>query len=511
MLSGIKTKFAAWLLDGLQGDGLDAQTRGSGPVPIQQALNPFAFGQDPTLAGFRRLSSKGQGSMDQAMLRDLPLMTHERMQEVAYYLYLTNDLAQWWITTLTAYVVGDGVTLACEDERSLAVAQSFWTDPVNAWPRKLPAKVRELALYGEQCWPLFAAPGTGRVRLGYLDPTLIQEVVLDPDNAEQAIGVVTKKWSGYAEMPERRYRVRLPIAEAELTRPAQRLREHFGDGEVSYYAINKVSNGSRGWSDLLAKADWLDGYEQFMFQRLERADLANRVVWDMTLTGMTQAQIEEFQKSFALPKPGGVHVHNEKVTLEAKAPDLKASDAAEDARLFRNHCLSPMPEHWYGGGGDVNRAAATEMDEPTYKRFKLRQQEVKAIVEEQLACAVREAKLAGMLEQSASEDIKALFPEMVKADLGQLATAAQSVSAAISQQRAEGTITKAEARQIFAVAVKPIGVELPERTDAELAALAADEDVAAETVDYRETSGTGETRGTGGTSQRDPSRVSRAG
>ena len=75
----------------------------------------------------------------------------------------------------------------------------------------------------------------------------------------------------------------------------------------------------------------------------------------------TPEQIADYMKTFQLPPPGGHFIHNEKVELEMKAPNLNASDAERDARMFKHQAISPAPEHWYGGGGDVNRATAGEM------------------------------------------------------------------------------------------------------------------------------------------------------
>ncbi|WP_447978091.1 hypothetical protein [Candidatus Nitrospira bockiana] len=449
------------------------------PARAEQTLSPFAALQDPSLYGFRRLTGAGQDNP-----RDLPVMTQERMQQVAYFLYLTNPMAQWSIEMMKDYLLGEGVTLKAEDEATQAVVEAFWSDPVNQWDLKLENKVRELAIYGEQCWPAFVAPGTGRVRLGYLDPCLIDTVVLDPDNAEQAIGVITRKQEGLFNIPERRYRVILDLTEEELMPAAQRLRAQFTDGECFYFAINKVSNGSRGISDLMAKADWLDGYEQFLFQRLERADLANRIVFDLTLQGFTQEQITAFMKGFQLPKPGGVHAHNEKVTLEPKAPDLKASDASVDARLFKHQALAGYPEHWYGGGGDVNRATAGEMDEPTFKRFQSRQKFVKAMVLQTVRYQIRMAKQMGALAQAANETVAVIFPEMVRADLSKVGSIVQQAAAAVSVMLRDTLITKAEARTILTVVVKALGVELKEMSDKELAVLAQDETFRDAAQDY---------------------------
>lgn len=463
------------------------QALGGTPAPAQvqaqQALPmlPAAFGGDPTLYGFRRLTGSGQ---DVAALRDLPLPTQDRMQELAYYLYLTNPMAKWLVNMQRAYIVGGGVTLKAEDPDVQAVLDGWWKDPVNNWPKKLPNKVRELGLYGEQCYPAFTAPGTGRVRLGYLDPTLIQEVILDPDNAEQPIGVITKQQTGVLTLPERRYRVIIPITEEELTPAAQRLRELFTDGECFYFAVNKVSNGSRGISDLLDKADWLDGYEQFLFQRLERGDLMNRIIFDLELQGFTQPQIDEFKKGFALPRPGGVHFHNEKVKLNATAPDLKANDAQTDARQFKHQAIAGFPEHWYGGGGDVNRATAGEMDEPTFKLLHDRQLDIKCLIEECGQHQIRQAKAVGVLKQTAPESFQASFPEMVTADLTKIGAVLVQVSQALAPMLLQRLLSKAEARTIFAVTVKALGVDLAELDEAALAQLGTDADFEAAAEDY---------------------------
>ncbi len=345
------------------------------PATAQQSILPASFGGDPSMAGYRRFS----GNNGQSALRDLPLPTHERAQQIAYFLYLTNPMAQWSVNIQTAYVVGEGASVLSsgDDEDVQAVLDAWWGDEQNDWDLKLDQKVRELGLYGEQCWPCFTAEGTGRVRLGYLDPFLIEEVVLSPDDAEQPIGVITKRYAiDGAEIPQRRLKVVTALSDEELGAAARRLRDRFADGECFYYAVNKVSNGSRGWSDLLARADWLDGYEQFMFQRLERADLGNRVVADIELQGMTPDQVAAYAKAFIAPKPGGHFFHNEKVKYTITSPDLHASDAAADARLFKHQAISGLPEHWYGGGGDVNRACHDMETETLTERGWLRYHEI---------------------------------------------------------------------------------------------------------------------------------------
>ena len=446
----------------------------------QAVAAPFGLA-DPSLYGFRRLT----GRENQAALRDLPLPTHERMQDIAYWLYLANPMAQWFVNTQAAYVAGDGVTLSSKDEQVQEVLDTFWEDSTNAWEASLEDYVRELGMYGEQCWPVFISPGTGLVRLGYLDPCLIEEVVIDPENAKQAIGVVTKDNYQGIRTGQRRYKTALLIPEDELTPAAQDERRKFTDGACFYFAVNKVSNGSRGWSDLLCKADWMDGYEQFLFQRLERSDLGNRVVSDVTMTGATPEQIDAYMKTFS-PATGRRFIHNEKIELEMKAPNMNASDAEHDARMFKHQAISPAPEHWYGGGGDVNRATAGEMDEATYKVFKQRQNKVKAFIKTVARYQVQQAKRVGALPQAAEETFDVQMPEMVKADLTKLSGSAQATSNSVSAMLQQGLINKEEGRKIYAVAIKPMGIELEDKKNDELEAEAAERDLNDASADYRQ-------------------------
>jgi hypothetical protein len=83
--------------------------------------------------------------------------------------------------------------------------------------------VRELSLYGEQCYPTFVNEIDGFVRLGYLDPAMIETVVMDPDNPEQPIGIVTCK----DKKGEYRYRVIVNGPENMFTARTQAIRATF--------------------------------------------------------------------------------------------------------------------------------------------------------------------------------------------------------------------------------------------------------------------------------------------
>lgn len=394
--------------------------------------------------------------------RDLTPLTQARMQKIAAWLWESNPLANRLIELPVAYLLAEGVRLTCSDEEHQRVLDAFWRDPINNFALKLPEKVRELALFGEQCYPVFVNEVSGFVRLGYLDPALIETVVVDPDNPSQPIGVVTvKDRKGQA----RRLRIIINGPEDMFTARTQQIRASFTDGECFYYRVNNLSAGKRGRSDLLHQADWMDGYDQFLFGELDRAKYMRAFFWDVTLRNATAEQVAERARQISAPAPASVRVHNDSEEWKAEAPDLKAQDSADHARLFRNHILggATMPEHWFGGGGDVNRAAAAEMGEPTFKIYSMRQGLWKLILEDIGRYVLRRAALAAGGAEPDWEDeawkVQAVFPELTARDTSKWAAALQQVAAALVGTVAAGLLTEATAVRLLGAIAGRLGVE----------------------------------------------------
>ena len=109
--------------------------------------------------------------------------------EVAYFLWKTNPLANWIIEVVTAFVSAKGLPVSCDNDDVKKVLEDFWYDPVNRMDIHWENFVRELGIYGEQCWPVFVAQQTGRVRMGYIDPALIRNVYADPHNVKIKVGL----------------------------------------------------------------------------------------------------------------------------------------------------------------------------------------------------------------------------------------------------------------------------------------------------------------------------------
>ncbi len=455
----------------------------AGATPDQPARLLEAAGStiDPDEASWRPLTGDA--------MRDLNLITQEHMLRVAHWLWEQNPLANWIIEVKVAFLFAEGVQLAIAGtddaaKENQATLDKFWRDPTNEMALKLPKKARELAMFGEQVWPAFVREEDGRVKLGYIDPKLIGQVVKDPDNSEQTIGIITKR---DRKGEYRKYRVIVNGPETEFTQRTQAIRATFTDGECFYFSVNDLSAGTRGRSDLLAVADWLDIYDQFLFGESDRAKMLRALVWDLEVKNADANKVKARSKEFALPSSGGVYVHNDAEKLEPKTPKLEAADTSTAARMLRNHILGGqgLPEHWFGGGGDVNRAAAKEMDEPTFKLLAMRQGTWKHILE-MLGRYVllKKAEADGKgdeLDWSKPENtVQAIFPELVSADITKYAQAVQQLVVGCALAIDKGLMQQKTAVQLVAAVASRLGVEIDaekelEAAKAELAARRAED------------------------------------
>src|SRR3990172_1520433 len=128
------------------------------------------------IGGVSRDPGEGFRSLTQSE-RELTPLSQERMIEIAHWLVETNPIARRIIRVFRDFLAGEGISWVAKDDKVDAVILKFWDDPVNNFSRKLPQKIQQLFQYGEQCYPAFVSENAGNVRLGYVDPANLKEVV----------------------------------------------------------------------------------------------------------------------------------------------------------------------------------------------------------------------------------------------------------------------------------------------------------------------------------------------
>ena len=413
--------------------------------------------------GFRRITQTE---------KDFSPPAHDRHLRIAYNLYVTNPMAHRIVEIVKDFVIGDGASYQAKDERVRKVLDRFWNDPVNHLDIKQFNKVMELGLYGEQIYPVFVNGFNGRVRLGYIDPFNVEQVVPDPGNPEVIRSVVLKTGR------ELVVKERDPATGRVSTVPKKELRVIHVDGnprsrsygrlvgDCFYFAVNRVSNATRGFSDLTHLLDWIDIYDQLLFAHMERLNYLRAFVWDVMLEGAGKEELRLKKKELQMnpPKAGAWMVHNEKEKWTAVTPDLKATEHTEEEKKVRAFILggAGIPPHWFGEGEDVNRATALAMDTPVFRMLKARQRYVRFMFEHILHFVIDQAILRRILPEDANSDagVSVVLPEFSARDEAQMAQTFAHLTNALTVARSQNWISDETAARLVALLAGRLGVEV---------------------------------------------------
>lgn len=409
--------------------------------------------------------------------RDLVPMTQRRSIELAYYCWERNRLANRLIELPLAYLLAGGVSLQCEDQEAQNWLDEFWRDPISRWDMRLVDRVRELHLFGEQALRIFTNETSGHMRVSGIDPSLIADVITDPDNAEQPIGIKVSSPGG----EERTYRVIINADETVLGEAAQKLRRDMVHGDVVFWRINGLTAGARGRSDLLSAVDWCDVYEELLFGEADRATLLRTVLWDCEITGASEDDLKQRAKSAPPPKGNSTRYHNENEKWSVSSPNLSAADFSGTTRTLLTNILggSTLPGHWYGDGGDVNRATASEMGDPAVKVLSLRQETLKALLEDLAVTVIRSRlKATGrvvpdMLPPELQP--RAVMPELTAKDVSRYAQAFQQLVASVIAALSQHLLTEETALSLLALVASQLGLEIDVKTELDNARKEADQ------------------------------------
>jgi hypothetical protein len=222
------------------------------------------------------------------------------------------------------YIVGDGVTVTCDDEDVLDVLNKFWL--YNDMDEHVAEFGVQLPLFGVQMFPVFVKESSdGAVRLGYIDPQEIERVICRPDNGMDRRAVVVKPLlagndTWIKETEKRVFRI---VQMSDSGDNAGRLltaKQAMADGLIEgwelamlssyglseytgtclYYRVNAMSNQALGQSDFLSVADVIDQADETLFALGEREQMAGYFSFDVMLSGATPNEVAERAKRWRL-------------------------------------------------------------------------------------------------------------------------------------------------------------------------------------------------------------------
>jgi len=236
------------------------------------------------------------------------------------------------------------------------------------------------------------------------------------------------------------------------------------EGEVFFFGINGLPNSLRGRSDLLSVADWLDLYDQYMFGEVERLTLLSSFVWDYKIDGATtDADIQEKLKKLPRFGAGTVFGHNEKETLEARTPDLKAQDRTEVARALRVHIAGSMgyPVS-YLGDIDSNRSTIEGQNDIMLKTPAARQREfVGGVLDPIIRFAVENTQAKNpALFREVRQGYKINVPEISAKDISRVGQVVAAVMTGMDAALNNRTMSRQSVIQVQTALIGHLGVPL---------------------------------------------------
>lgn len=394
---------------------------------------------------FRRLST-GQ----RFKTRDLTPIQQDRMLEIAWYLMEANPFAKRLIELMRDLVVGEGITVSAEDERIDEILQRTWAHPVSRFDQRVGSLYYAMSLNGELVLPVARNPITGLPHIGYIDPMQVDRVEHRADNVLVHETVILKPAQGAREGA--RLKV---IQEDQVT--------GLLDGDVFYFPINALPNAMRGRSDLLALADWLDLYDQLMYAEVERVHMLSSFVWDLLVQNESDpTKLKARADALGTPKPGTVYAHNEKETLEARTPDLKAADRSEVNRMLAVHIAGSAgyPITWLGFP-DSTRATLEGQNDVATKTPARRQKEFVGHLRTVLRYAIEGATTRNRsLFRDARPDFDVNVPEIATKDIARVGGVISNIVSACDVAQANGTMSKRAAVLVQLSVMRHLGIEL---------------------------------------------------
>lgn len=403
---------------------------------------------------------------------DLPLGMLEKSQRLSLLLFRKNVRAWNAIELTKDFVIGPGVRVKAADPKVLERIKLHWR--VNQWQKKLPERVRALALFGEQLYPAFVQEGTGLVRLSSISPMRVRGVVTDPEDSETITHVTAHlgKVPGFGEKPIttqdakiKRYRLIQPRLDGTLEDDPGNF-----DGLAFFFPINRVGGGTRGVPDLSPSLDWLEGLDIFSFALLEKAAIQQQVVWDLTIEGADDDEVQERADQLITDLlSGSAFGHNEKVKLQALVAQLSGGDSETIIRILLRHIQAGtrMAGMFFGDSDDLTRASASELSIPVGKMIEGRQSFVRMMLEEILQFDIEQGVKAGALPKGTNVSFEIKMARVWLRDLAAATSALSTLATALTIAQESEWIDKSRATEIFEVGVEHLGGVAREDVDGE--------------------------------------------
>lgn len=408
---------------------------------------------------FRRI---GGGALPNTAVKPF---THDKAQDVSLKLYQQDHMGRRLLGLIADFIVGDGITVAAkhQDENLQEQIQQeiniFWDDPVNAMDRMTPQRIEEWHLWGEICMPVQRNEANGRIRIGWITPRSITDVVPDPMTGHPGRLVLTDQAAR-------------AVGQKELQ--VVSFTDGVFSGDAFYYGMNTVRGGGRGLPELFTAADLISIYNNTLRAQADRAKMDSMFLWDITVEGASETECEALEKKLNKNpiRPNTNRVHNGKVKWQCVTPNLGSFEFDQHLKTLKGFIMGGfgIPNHWFGSGDDANLATASVMSEPTRKSLKRKQKMVGYMIGDIIRYMLASVQAAGGLQGLNLDDgdpFEVNIPDISGPDIAKVGSAVVQVVNAVTTAIDSGLVSKDTGMDLFAAVAGELGIEIDPSTERE--------------------------------------------
>lgn len=342
-------------------------------------------------------------------------------------MFLSSPMAKLITRWVVDFLVGKGFHLNSSDPQANRVLQEFWTHPVNDMPTHQRTHVQELAVYGELVFVQKTSP-TGFVGITFVPSTQIADIVEVEGYPGEADKVILKDED---ETPLRVIRWNPQSGRYE--------------GDCFLMRANRLGGHLRGHPEMIPLLDWVNVFETFAYNKLERDSQQTGVWWDITLEGKTEEEIREWEQMYGgiAPRAGSAIYHNERMQYNIVQPKPSIG-VSRDAGFFKDLLMSLSGLGNFGTARDN----AGELLDPAINSLSARQYDIHLFFTLIGRFVVQEAIRGGKLPRG-EYDVGVRAPRLGVRDVQRSSGAVLRVAQSLETAQEHGWVDQKEAGRVY--------------------------------------------------------------
>ena len=384
---------------------------------------------------------------------DLPLEILHKAMRLSFLLHRKNPRGKRAIELPIDFILGPGLRVKAVDPDVQKLLDANIV--VNRWRKRSDAVLRGLSLHGEQLWIVDRSRRDGILKIKTVSPLKIIKVIRNKKDASElvAVKIVVRTDSSSGMQKTKTFKIVQETEEGKLV------------GDAIFTAVNRVDGGTRGVPDLLASMDWLEGVDGFAFSMLERAEISQDVVYDLTIEGADEKEVKDILDNFvASMQSGGAFAHNDKVTLKILVPELGAADSEKANSMFVKNIQAGtgLAGLFYGDSDDLTRSSASEITVPSAKMIQRRQALFIDMLRETM-----DLQLAHSADKLSGKDLsyEIQLPKVFLKDMSTITRAMVELGTSLELAEVRGWVTPKQAQTLYQTAAEQLDVQLVNEGD----------------------------------------------